>query len=78
MDDSFIYLSGPTPKKPRMYPPKCIVDHTVRLTLNDDKFEDKFHGGMSDWDEMDGPKAIAARNSPPKNGAWATNSVSNL
>jgi hypothetical protein len=77
VDDSLIDLSGPTPKKPRTYPPKRIVDNTVRITLNDDEFEDKFHGGMSDWDEMDGPEAIAARNSPPKNGARATSSVRN-
>ena len=78
VDDSFIDLSGLMPKKPRTYPPKHIVDHTVRITLNNDEFKDKFHGGMSDWDEMDDPKAIAACNSPPKNGVQATSSVSNL
>ena len=42
VDDSFIDLSGLMPKKPRTYPPKPIVDHTVRITHNDE-FEDKFH-----------------------------------
>ena len=45
---------------------------------HDDELEEGFHGGLSDWDEVEGPKAIAAHNSPPKNGAQVTSSVSNL
>ena len=73
-----IDLSGPTPKKLRMYPPKRTAGNSVKITLNDDGLEEGFHGGLSDWDEVEGPEAIAARNSPPKNGARATSSVSNL
>ena len=40
--------------------------------------EEGFHGGLSDWDEVEGPKVIAAHNSPPKNGAQVTSLVSNL
>ena len=55
--------------KLRMYPPKCTAGNTVKITLNDDGLEEGFHGGLSDWDEVEGPEAIAACNSPPKNGA---------
>ena len=73
-----IDLSGPTPKKLRMYPPKCTAGNMVKITLNDDGLEEGFHGGLSDWDEVESPKAIAACNSPPKNGAQVTSLVSNL
>ena len=78
MDNSLIDLSGLTPKKLRMYPPKHTAGNMVKITLNDDGLEEGFHGRLSDWDEVEGPKAIAACNSPPKNGAQATSSVSNL
>ena len=78
MDNSLIDLSGLTPKKLRMYPPKCTSGNMVKITLNDNGLEEGFHGGLYDWDEVEGPKAIAAHNSPPKNGAQATSSVSNL
>ena len=73
-----IDLSGSTPKKLRTYPPKHTAGNTVKITLNDNGLEEGPHGGLSDWDEVEGPEAIAACNSPPKNGAWVTSSVSNL
>ena len=73
-----IDLFGPTPMKLRTYPPKCTAGNTVKITLNDDGLEEGFHGGLSDWDEVEGPEAIAACNSPPKNGAQVTSSASNL
>ena len=76
MEDSIIDISGPTPKKLRTYSSKCTVNNTVKITVNDDEFEDLYSGGLSDYDEVDGPEAIAAHNSPPKNGAQATSSVS--
>ena len=73
-----IDLSGLKPKKLRMYPPKHTAGNMVKITLNDDGLEEGFHGRLSDWDEVEGPKAIAARNSPPKNGAQVTSLVSKL
>ena len=35
VDDSLIDLSGPTPKKLRMYPPKCTAGNTVKITLDE-------------------------------------------
>ena len=78
MEDSLIDLSGPTPKKLRMYPPKCTSGNMVKITLNDNGLEEGYHDGLSDWDEVEAPEAIAACNSPPKNGAQATSLVSNL
>ena len=67
MEDSIINISGPTPKKPRTYGSKRTVNNMVKITVNNDEFEeDLYGGGLSDYDEVDGPKAIAARNSPPQ------------
>ena len=79
MEDSIINISGPTPKKLRTYSSKHTVNNTVKITVNNNEFEeDLYGGGLSDYDEVDGPKAIAAHNSPPKNGAQATSFVSDL
>ena len=82
-DDSVIDLSGPTPKKLRTYAPtltsKPLINNTIKIAVNDDEYEGDVHGGgLSDEDEVDGIEALAARVSPIKHGAWATNSVSNL
>ena len=69
MDNSLIDLSGLTPKKLRTYPPKRTAGNMVKITLNNYGLEEGFHGGLSDWDEVEGPEVIAAHNSPPKNGA---------
>ena len=67
MDNSIIDISGPTPKKPRTYGSKQTVNNMVKITLNDNEFEEDFYGGgLSDYDEINGPEAIAACNSPPK------------
>ena len=83
MDDPVIDLSGPTPKKLRTYTPmltsKPLINNMIKIAVNDDEYEGDVHGGgLSDEDKLDGIEALAARVSPVKHGAWATNSVSNL